>query len=87
MLAPISSATPALSGLFAARAGTALRMCKPAQDAGDLPDAGWGGEKKAHTRDPKSTQLDPNDPKSKQTYIPPAESFEEYLKRRQAQGK
>ena len=43
---------------------------KPAQDAGDLPDAGWSGDKKAHTRDPVSTRLDPNDPKSKQTYVP-----------------
>ena len=42
---------------------------------------------KAHSRDPKPTKLDPNDPKSKQTYIPPAETFEEYLKRRNAQGK
>ena len=42
---------------------------------------------KAHSRDPKPTKLDPNDPKSKQTYIPPAESFEEYMKRRAAQGK
>ena len=39
---------------------------------------------KAHSRDPKPTKLDPNDPKSKQTYIPPAESFEEYMKRRAA---
>ena len=37
---------------------------------------------KAHTRDPKSTVLDPNDPKAKQTHIPKAESFEEYMKRR-----
>ena len=39
---------------------------------------------KAHSRDPKPTKLDPNDPKSKQTYVPPAETFEEYMKRRAA---
>ena len=44
-------------------------------------------ETKAHSRDPKPTTLDLNDPKSKQTYIPPAETFEEYMKRRAAQGK
>jgi hypothetical protein len=60
---------------------------KPPQDAGDLPDGGWGGEKKAHTRDPTPTKLDPNDPKSKQTHIPVSESFEEYMKRRAAGGK
>lgn len=60
---------------------------RPPQDAGDLPDDGWGGEKKAHTRDPTPTTLDPNDPKSKQTHIPKSESFEEYMKRRAAGGK
>ena len=44
-------------------------------------------ETKSHSRDPKPTTLDLNDPKSKQTYIPPAETFEEYMKRRAAQGK
>jgi hypothetical protein len=42
---------------------------------------------KPHTRDPKPTTLDPNDPKSKQTHIPKSESFEEYMKRRAAEGK
>ncbi len=42
---------------------------------------------KPHTRDPKPTTLDPNDPKSKQTHIPKGESFEEYMKRRAAEGK
>jgi len=42
-------------------------------------------EPKAHTRDPTPTQLDPNDPKAKQTHIPQGESFEEYMKRRAAQ--
>eukprot|EP00286_Rhodomonas_abbreviata_P022823 CAMPEP_0181311194 /NCGR_PEP_ID=MMETSP1101-20121128/13002_1 /TAXON_ID=46948 /ORGANISM="Rhodomonas abbreviata, Strain Caron Lab Isolate" /LENGTH=210 /DNA_ID=CAMNT_0023417899 /DNA_START=28 /DNA_END=660 /DNA_ORIENTATION=+ len=53
------------------------------QNAGDVPDGGWGGEAKAHTRDPTPTQLDPNDPKSKQTHIPQGDSFEEYMRRRQ----
>eukprot|EP00960_Hanusia_phi_P048265 758843-Hanusia_phi.AAC.3 len=82
--------TPVLPGshVSSATAPTVLRMSyRPAQDAGDLPDAGWGGEKKAHTRDPKPTRLDPTDPKAKQTYVPPAESFEEYLKRRNSGGK
>ena len=39
---------------------------------------------KPHTRDPKEVKLDPNDPKSKQTYIPKAQSFEEYMKSRGA---
>eukprot|EP00960_Hanusia_phi_P048263 758843-Hanusia_phi.AAC.1 len=76
---------PYSSLITLASASTILRMSsRPAQDAGDLPDAGWGGEKKAHTRDPASTKIDPTDPKSKQTYIPPTETFEEYLKRRQS---
>ncbi len=44
-------------------------------------------ETKPHTRDPKPTVLDPNDPKAKQTHIPKSESFEEYMKRRAAGGK
>ena len=44
-------------------------------------------ETKPHTRDPKPTTLDPNDPKAKQTHIPKSESFEEYMKRRAAEGK
>ena len=44
-------------------------------------------ETKPHTRDPKPTTLDTNDPKAKQTHIPKSESFEEYMKRRAAEGK
>jgi hypothetical protein len=47
----------------------------------------WFTETKPHTRDPKPTTLDPNDPKAKQTHIPKSESFEEYMKRRAAEGK
>ena len=53
---------------------------------GGQRDSGWGSETKCHSRDPKPTVLDPNDPKAKQTYVPPAETFEEYMKRRAAQG-
>jgi hypothetical protein len=47
----------------------------------------FAADTKAHSRDPAPTKLDPNDPKSKQTHIPKAESFEEYMKRRAAGGK
>ena len=47
----------------------------------------FAADTKAHTRDPKETKLDPNDPKAKQTHIPKGESFEEYMKRRRAEGK
>ena len=30
--------------------------------------------------------MDPNDPKARQTYVPASETFEEYMKRRAAQG-
>ena len=95
MIAPISSfATPALSGMFAARGLTAVNQWggaggidrNTAQSAGDLPPNAWG-EEKAHTRDPTPTVLDPNDPKSKQTHIPQSESFQEYMARRQREGK
>ena len=43
-------------------------------------------ETKCHSRDPKPTVLDTSDPKAKQTYVPPSESFEEYMKRRAAQA-
>ena len=56
-----------------------------APSAGDVPSA-WDTPK-AHTRDPTPTKLDPNDPKAKQTHIPKSESFEEYMKRRAAEGK
>ena len=90
MIAPISSfATPALSGMFAARGLTAVNQWggaggidrNNAQSAGDLPPNAWG-EEKAHTRDPTPTILDPNDPKAKQTHIPQSESFAEYMARR-----
>eukprot|EP00288_Rhodomonas_lens_P017327 CAMPEP_0177711946 /NCGR_PEP_ID=MMETSP0484_2-20121128/12136_1 /TAXON_ID=354590 /ORGANISM="Rhodomonas lens, Strain RHODO" /LENGTH=213 /DNA_ID=CAMNT_0019223721 /DNA_START=37 /DNA_END=678 /DNA_ORIENTATION=+ len=83
MIAPLASGFAAAPALMPLRGNTALRMSGwSPQNAGDLPDGGWGGEAKAHSRNPTPTQLDPNDPKSKQTHIPAGESFEEYLRRR-----
>jgi hypothetical protein len=42
---------------------------------------GFGGGEA--TRDPAPTQIDPNDPKGKQGAIHKAESFSDYLARRQ----
>merc|ERR1739848_725360 len=45
------------------------------------PGKGFGGGEA--TRDPEPTKIDPNDPKGKQQAIHKAESFADYLKRRQ----
>ena len=45
---------------------------------------GFGGGEA--TRDPAPTEYDPNDPKGKQQAIHKAESFADYLKRRQAEA-
>ena len=45
---------------------------------------GFGGGEA--TRDPEPTQIDPNDPKGKQQAIHKAESFADYLAKRQAGG-
>ena len=45
---------------------------------------GFGGGEA--TRDPEPTEIDPNDPKGKQQAIHKAESFAEYLAKRQAGG-
>ncbi|KAL1529716.1 hypothetical protein AB1Y20_000654 [Prymnesium parvum] len=45
---------------------------------------GFGGGEA--TRDPAPTNIDPNDPKGKQQAIHKAESFAEYLAKRQAEG-
>merc|ERR1719420_1348816 len=47
------------------------------------PGKGFGGGEA--TRDPEATKIDPNDPKGKQQAIHKAESFADYLKRRQAE--
>mmetsp|Transcript_11851 Transcript_11851/g.25090 ORF Transcript_11851/g.25090 Transcript_11851/m.25090 type:complete len:90 (+) Transcript_11851:3-272(+) len=89
MISPmVSMSTPALSGLFAARASFALNAIdtSDAQSAGDLPPNDWG-EEKAHTRNPTPTTIDPNDAKSKQTHIPEGESFAEYMARRAKEAK
>merc|ERR1719486_1898799 len=44
---------------------------------------GFGGGEA--TRDPAPTEIDPNDPKGKQQAIHKAESFAEYLAKRQAE--
>jgi len=44
----------------------------------------WGGHD--ITRNPAPTVIDPNDPKSKQNAIHPAESFADYMARQQAAG-
>ena len=46
---------------------------------------GFGGGEA--TRDPEPTEVDPNDPKGKQQAIHKAESFADYLKRREREGK
>ncbi len=91
-----SSAQSALStAAVAAHGRTSLQMggatsvvIKPwdVKQEGGQRDSGWGSETKCHSRDPKPTVLDPNDPKARQTYVPAAESFEEYMKRRSAMG-
>ena len=45
---------------------------------------GFGGGEA--TRDPEPTEIDPNDPKGKQQAIHKAESFADYLARRQKEG-
>jgi hypothetical protein len=61
-------------------------MDRPPQDAGDQIDAGWGGDKKAHTNDPTPVSAD-NNSLGKKGAIGQGESFEEYMKKRAAQGK
>jgi hypothetical protein len=59
----------------------------PPQDAGDVPyDAAWGGSAKAHTNDPTPVSAE-NNSLGKKGAIGDGESFEEYMKKRAAQGK
>ena len=79
----------AARGLTTLRMGAAADGYKPwdvKQEGGQM-ESGWGSDTKPHTRDPKPTTLDPNDPKGKQTHIPVSQSFEEYMKSRKAGGK
>merc|ERR1719443_2642218 len=54
-------------------------------DVHEGPGKGFGGGEA--TRDPAPTQIDPNDPKGKQQAIHKAESFADYLKRRDAESR
>jgi len=80
--APAAAPAPSYAPAPQAYAPPPPSGARPAQDAGDLPSGGWGGEAKAHSRDPTPTALDPNDPKAKQTHIPQGDSFEAYMARR-----
>jgi hypothetical protein len=49
-------------------------------------DAAWGGSAKAHTNDPTPVSAE-NNSLGKKGAIGDGESFEEYMKKRAAQGK
>merc|ERR1719261_1169669 len=68
-----------LGAAFTGYAGFGSKMCnsKIVMSGGK----GFGGGEA--TRDPAPTYVDPNDPKGKQQAIHKAESFSDYLKRRQ----
>ena len=69
------------------RGMTGLFAEPPPQDAGDVPyDAAWGGTPKAHTNDPTPVTAE-NNSLGKKGAIGAGESFEEYMKKRAAQGK
>ncbi len=85
----VSSAAVAAHGRTSLQMGSSTGVAiKPwdVKQEGGQRDSGWGSETKCHSRDPKPTVLDPSDPKAKQTYVPPSETFEEYMKRRAAQS-
>mmetsp|Transcript_13338 Transcript_13338/g.19385 ORF Transcript_13338/g.19385 Transcript_13338/m.19385 type:complete len:89 (+) Transcript_13338:54-320(+) len=88
MIAPMPLlATPALSGMIAARGFTSLRMAADdPNQVGDLPAHDWGGDGNAHTNDPTPVTAE-NNSLGKKGAIGAGESFEEYLKKRAAQGK
>ena len=67
---------------------TSLKMADPPpQDAGDVPyDAAWGGTPKAHTKDPTPVSAE-NNSLGKKGAIGAGDSFEEYMRKRQQQGK
>lgn len=85
----VSSAAVAAHGRSSLQMGGSSAVAiKPwdVKQEGGQRDSGWGSETKCHSRDPKPTVLDPTDPKARQTYVPPSETFEEYMKRRAAQA-
>ena len=56
-------------------------------NSGDVPyDAAWGGTPKAHTKDPTPVSAE-NNSLGKKGAIASGESFEEYMRKRAAQGK
>ena len=71
----------ALSSAFMAPVTPALSQSKVLMGEGGK---GFGGGEA--TRDPEPTEIDPNDPKGKQQAIHKAESFADYLARRQKEG-
>ena len=68
----------ALSAAFQAPIAPQLSRSKVAMSEGGK---GFGGGEA--TRDPEPTEVDPNDPKGKQQAIHKAESFADYLAKRQ----
>ena len=66
---------------------SSLGLCRVASASAAISmngGKGFGGGEA--TRDPAPTQIDPNDPKGKQQAIHKAESFAEYLAKREAGG-
>ena len=75
----LSTAAFAAQGRTSVQAGGANDVTvKPwdVKQEGGPRESGWGSETKCHSRDPRPTILDPNDPKAKQMHVPVAESFE-----------
>merc|ERR1719401_325781 len=64
--------------------GATGRLTSPRGPQMNAGGKGWGGAEA--TRDPEPTYIDPNDPKGKQQAIHKAESFADYLARRQGGG-
>ena len=72
---------PAWGGAPAPAPAAAATRDSSSADWGEGEGEGFDGEA---TRDPEPAHIDPSDPKAKQQAIHKAESFAEYLARRQA---
>ena len=85
---PVNTVTLLTRVLALQRGLTSLKMADPPpQDAGDVPyDAAWGGTPKAHTKDPTPVSAE-NNSLGKKGAIGAGDSFEEYMRKRQQQGK
>merc|ERR1719379_1513156 len=68
---------------YLARRSGAAPAAPAAPAASNVAHGGKGFGGGEATRDPAPTQIDPNDPKGKQQAIHKAESFADYLKRRE----